>query len=906
MADKTLRLFILGDSASAEAALARTAAASDATEDAISDAGTRAGTKFGDAIDAGTSRAGNSLKSLSSSLSSWGFPTGGLDKLGSQLDSTATKGKKFGAVMSEVGKLALVGGAVAFAGVAVEAVHMADAFDTAQASLETAVTNSGGVWDQYKGQVADAARTTSALVTGNSTDIDQALATLTTATGSTSKALKDLTLTENIAAFKHISLGEAAAGLAKVYGGNIRILAQWGINLDIASGKLHSIQAAEEAVQKDTLAYNAAVAEKADGETKGVKATTAVVQAALTLRNASLNLKQSQTEVTTVMAALDAKTKGAADTLGKTLPGELAIARNTVHNLGTEFGEWLLPYINEAGRDLAGFINWLDRNKVAGEALAVVIGGALATAVSVFAFNKISAMVSGLGKMASAAGTAAQKMLAMVAPTTQAGNATATADSRIVTSNEATQLSFEGMGTAAETSSATAGTAVTGLAADVTAADSTIEADNAAAAASFTAMGPAILGVTALVGGLVAEYEILNSVASAAQGPYPPGSAKQLAWQASQANKPGAGGFATNVYAAAAENNMNYGIVPATAGLRYDPTNIKDLPPAEKAKVVALAKTIATPGSKIPDLGSIPSVGGGSGAGNSSGSKSLTTPADSLKNSVLTFLQTIEAATESGTVVSLRKLMTQAMTEKLALMVTELKATHQAALEALIPQLLGAYRNAQQELNEALEAKYDVALADQTAIISTEMTDLTTQLTNMATSRAQVMTDTAQITVDKLGERGLYGLALVAQEMKVGLDKVTVGFDKQIGADQQRLDAVTKIQDAAVQAAQKRVDEAATGSAVQQELAAAALKRAESNAALIEAQASRTLADAQNAAKLAETKAQALIAIEEARAQTQYAGSGLVVNQYGLDMNNAQANAAEIAWLSKTKVLTAS
>ncbi len=236
MVDKELRLYIFYNADEADAGMARTAAIADETSNKIGLSGTKGAEKFGSEMEKGTNRVGGAFTKLGSSMSNWGIPfSGQISKIGTELSTTGTKAQGFGHAMSLAGGVTIA----AFAAVGVEAVKMADKFDTQQALLKTAVRNTGGEWDQYAGKVKAASETTGALVTGNATDVDAALTTLVTATGNTTTALKDLNLVENIAAMRHISLADAAGLVAKVYAGSTRVLTQFGINLDIGSGKLH-------------------------------------------------------------------------------------------------------------------------------------------------------------------------------------------------------------------------------------------------------------------------------------------------------------------------------------------------------------------------------------------------------------------------------------------------------------------------------------------------------------------------------------------------------------------------------------------------------------------------------------------------------------------------------------------
>ena len=276
------------------------------------------------------------------------------------------------------------------------------------------------------------------------------------------------------------------------------MLTQWGINLDIGSGKLHSIQSAHEAVEKAVLsldraqkaaaqtgvvgaqaqvtamlteqkaatalaashlsgsnavanaleAQKVAQAEVESGQIKGASAVGAlqktqmtltesiesgglkrtaaalayesaqnsvknsternsyaqtaaldkVVAAQLTLKDAQLNYKQSSDAVSTVLSTLNERTKGAASLYGKTLPGQLKVLDAELHNLGTSFGEFLTPKLEEAGRDLGSVLGWFEKNSWAAKALAGVVGGVLTVAVGVFAEQKLVKLGQSLGK----------------------------------------------------------------------------------------------------------------------------------------------------------------------------------------------------------------------------------------------------------------------------------------------------------------------------------------------------------------------------------------------------------------------------------------------------------------------------------------------------------------------------
>ena len=398
-----LRLRVFYDGESADAGMLRTAAIADDSAAKMGASGAKAGDKFAKGIDSGTTKAGNAFSKLGSSLGNWGLPfSSNLEKIGKDLNNVETRGKGFGEAMSAVGGVTVA----AFAGVAAESVHLADQFEKAQAGLKAAVTNSGVAWDSFSAK-ANAAYASAAKLGFENNDVAQALATLTTATNSPTKALSDLNVVENIARMRHETLADASAQLAKVLGGNTRILAQWGINLDIGSAKLHSIQSAEETLQKAQLGLNTVQAEINDGQEVGARAAGALASAKLAVRNASLNLQESQNAEADIMDALNQRTKNAATLYGQTFAGQLEIAKSEIHNVGVELGEALLPKINDLLNVGGNVLGFFQKNKTAAEALGGVIGGTLAAAVAVFTVNKLVALGKGIVGIAESFGSLA-------------------------------------------------------------------------------------------------------------------------------------------------------------------------------------------------------------------------------------------------------------------------------------------------------------------------------------------------------------------------------------------------------------------------------------------------------------------------------------------------------------------
>jgi hypothetical protein len=391
-------------------------------------------------------------------------------------------------------------------------------------------------------------------------------------------------------------------------------------------------------------------------------------------------------------------------------------------------------------------------------------------------------------------------------------------------------------------------------------------------------------------------------------------------------------------------------------------------------------------------------------------------------------------------------------------LVTELKATHQAGLVKLADEVAAAHKQALDVLAEEMVATEQLKLGESLKIQATLEKDRTTQLEHTASDQlnivkaeqaqqtnamkaaaaaigdatqsmsdsftalaqsiedqSKVMSDSSNavvegikdqtnIEVSILGERGLYGLNLIAQKEEVQLDEMKASYDQQvqqariaednltatwqgvmaqdqqivdddktqadvqeakaqahsdamtllgaqnIAAAQAEVDAVQLAQDQKIGNAELKVLAAANGTKAQQTTAASGLSYAEHKGEAAEAEANAHLQQVQAGANaMAEQAARAMesvtntwneaiknaeqamaqakgesavalakasqalqsiedkaaqeearvekeVAVTKAKAQTQYAGSGLVVNQYGMEYGNADANASALGW----------
>lgn len=224
MADtKTLKLNIVGDSASGRKALQDVATESEAT-----------GSKIGGAF--------SSLFSKLGSINALGPLAEGFNILGEGADKLAEKHTSLTEKMAITGAGALgLGGILTAAGS-----HDKQAMD----QLSQAITNTGGSYSDYKEEIEKTIKSQENY--GNSAAATQnALQTLTQATGDPKKALEEMGTAANLAAAKHEDLSTASNQLAQILGGKgTKTLAQFGITVGKNADGTKDYQGAIDALSK--------------------------------------------------------------------------------------------------------------------------------------------------------------------------------------------------------------------------------------------------------------------------------------------------------------------------------------------------------------------------------------------------------------------------------------------------------------------------------------------------------------------------------------------------------------------------------------------------------------------------------------------------------------------------------
>ena len=347
-------------------------------------------------FDKSTNRIGGLFTRLGQHAESIGTPFGKvLTEVGNKFGEAEKKGHGFLGMISGLGAAATGAGLAAFVGIAGESVKIALDGAQAQSNLEVAVKNSGQSFEEAKGKI-DASYNSMAKFGFNADQTNVALTTLITATGSTAKATALMGQVADLARLRHMSLADAASAVAKIMGGSTRIVKQLGLNLNVQSGSATSVAKAHQAVIAAEIKLARVQYELNNHILKGAKGQWALRDAQTAVKNAQDKYNSSAHATTTILDAIQQKTKGAAAGFSDTLPGKMQAFNAQITNMGKQLGEWLIPKLTIAAGWVSNFVGFLTRNKGAVADFGTAVGGIGAALSVIWGFNKVKGIFSAM------------------------------------------------------------------------------------------------------------------------------------------------------------------------------------------------------------------------------------------------------------------------------------------------------------------------------------------------------------------------------------------------------------------------------------------------------------------------------------------------------------------------------
>ena len=279
--------------------------------------------------------------------------------------------------------------ALAYAGLAVK---MGSAQEDEQTKLSTALKDAGTSWGANAKAIAAAEAANTKYGTSN-TDVMAMLAQGVTATGSLSKANKELTLAQNIAAESGKPLAAVMTGVIKAGEGNTRVLKQMGIDLPVVSGGAEKVRTSLISLQKAQEAQSVVQEKIKEGYLTGAAAILATKTANDNLALAQQNLTMAQTSGGTILDALSQKFNGQANAAAATFGGQLRALKAQFDNITATVGTKLIPILEHLG-------SWAMAHKPVFAALAIAIGTVATALMAVYAAQKLKTAYDGVATAA--------------------------------------------------------------------------------------------------------------------------------------------------------------------------------------------------------------------------------------------------------------------------------------------------------------------------------------------------------------------------------------------------------------------------------------------------------------------------------------------------------------------------
>jgi len=360
--------------------------------------------KSAGAFEKASSRMGKAFGGLGNLANQFGLPFSGvLDGVSKKFDEAKSHGDGLKGQLSAIGGTVATAGAAGLVAVGAESLHLADSYDETHRRLEAAVKGSGESMDAWKGQISSADSSMSNLGY-TSTDVEGALTSGVVATQSVGKSLSLMKTAADLAAYKHISLGEAMTAVARASEGQTRALKSLGIDLPIAAGGALKTKNAQDALSKAQKASAAYLAQYGDAINVNSKHHAAYEKLLGATEAAQQKLSDTQDAGKQIVDALSKRIGGQAVTATKGLHGETRVLQAKLSDIGITIGQHLLPILEGLIGKVSSLIGWFLKHRAAAIALAGVIGGVLSIAVGVFVVNKVQGMIKSVKSAGDALG----------------------------------------------------------------------------------------------------------------------------------------------------------------------------------------------------------------------------------------------------------------------------------------------------------------------------------------------------------------------------------------------------------------------------------------------------------------------------------------------------------------------
>jgi hypothetical protein len=260
--------------------------------------------------------------------------------LGKLEGKTTSAGQKFVAFGK---KAAMAAGVVAVAMVAI-AIKNGDALNEAEDQLKRALKNQGVATKSMSAQMDPVLKKLEKWGFTNK-DVTESLTVMTRGGVKWATALKYQSLVADIAKAKHIDLSKAALLVTKATQGQSRALKSLGIDTAIANGSAKSQQTAMLGVAKAQEAVRLVEEKIKDGRLKGQGAADAAKNAAQNLMEAQRKLNAAQHGGADIAKLLAHRLGGTAATAAESLHGKMEVLHAKFTDFTAHLGQKLIPIL---------------------------------------------------------------------------------------------------------------------------------------------------------------------------------------------------------------------------------------------------------------------------------------------------------------------------------------------------------------------------------------------------------------------------------------------------------------------------------------------------------------------------------------------------------------------------------
>jgi len=319
-------------------------------------------------------------------------------------------GKKTSSGWAKASKGMQVAGAAIAAvavAVAVKSVEMADQYETAHAKMEVALKNTGSSWAAMGKQV-DAVSDSSTKFGYTKTDVESALATMTTGMGSAQKAMANFQLVEDLAAKTGKPLADAALAVTKASEGQLRPLKQLGVDLPVAAGGALKVKTAYIALGAEQTKLKQLQGAYHSGLISGSAYLKQYATDTAGLQTAQQKFNDVSTSGTTILSSLGTMLAGSASAQADTFAGKVKSMKAELSNVEIEVGMKLIPVLTKMLGWVQDGVTWFTKGGTAADVLKVAIA-ALAGVILVYNVGLLAVKAATVvSTVATGAATAAQ------------------------------------------------------------------------------------------------------------------------------------------------------------------------------------------------------------------------------------------------------------------------------------------------------------------------------------------------------------------------------------------------------------------------------------------------------------------------------------------------------------------